>query len=60
MTFKDKAASIGKEATIEAGGLVVVVKILDYKFSYGNDRWLVTPKEGSKKVWMQKITFRKS
>lgn len=46
---------IGKQGAIEVGGLVVTVKIVDYKRSYGRDRWLVTPISGSGQVWIEKV-----
>lgn len=46
---------IGKQGALEVGGLVVTVKILDYKRSYGRDRWLVTPVSGSGQVWVENV-----
>jgi hypothetical protein len=36
-------------------GFTIKVKILDYKNSYGRDRWLVTPVEGSGEAWVENI-----
>lgn len=56
--MKDKLASIGKTATIQTEwGFRILVKILDYKNSYGRDRWLVTPVAGNGEAWVEKITF---
>lgn len=46
---------IGKQGWIEFGKLMVDVKILDYKRSYGRDRWLVTPIAGSGQVWVENV-----
>lgn len=46
---------IGKQGWIEFGKLMVDVKILDYKRSYGRDRWLVTPVSGSGQVWVENV-----
>jgi hypothetical protein len=58
MTYRKKASAIGKRATIQTTlptGLTIEVNVLDYKFSYGNDRWLVRPVAGSGRAWVQKI-----
>jgi hypothetical protein len=58
MSYAQKAALIGKRATIKTtlpAGLTIKVHVLDYKFSYGNDRWLVRPVAGSGQAWVQKI-----
>jgi hypothetical protein len=58
MTYKNKARAIGKRATIQTtlpDGLTIEVDVLDYKFSYGNDRWLVRPVAGTGQAWVQKI-----
>ena len=36
-------ARVGEERTITLGGLQIRVNVLDYKNSYGKDRWLVMP-----------------
>jgi hypothetical protein len=49
-SFKDK---VGKSGTIVVeNGLIVCVKILNVKNSYGNIRYQVTPISGSNEVWM--------
>jgi hypothetical protein len=58
MSYAQKAALIGKRANIRTtlpAGLTIKVQVLDYKFSYGNDRWLVRPVAGSGQAWVQKI-----
>ena len=58
MTYKKKGKAIGKRATIRTtlpAGLTIEVDVLDYKFSYGNDRWLIRPVAGSGQAWVQKI-----
>ncbi len=59
-TLKEQMSIIGKKATIRMGGLTVQVKILDYKNSYGNDRWLVTPVAGEDEVWVEQIKIDKN
>lgn len=53
--MKEKYELIGEERNITLGGLTVTVKILDYKTSYGRDRYLVTPVAGEGKVWVEKL-----
>jgi hypothetical protein len=54
--MKTKLEQIGKEAVIKTeNGLSIIVIILDYKSSYGRDRWLVKPKEGSGETWVQNL-----
>ena len=45
---------MGTTQEVLLGGLTVKVKVLDYKQSYGKDRWLITPVEGSGEVWVEK------
>lgn len=58
MTYKDNAKTIGKKATIKTSGLKINVKILDYKNSYGRDRWLVTPQSGEGQVWVEVVALK--
>lgn len=53
MGKKDKIAKVGQKGTIFAGGFKVEVEIVDYKKSYGRDRWLVKPIAGSGEVWTE-------
>lgn len=57
MTYKDQEQNIGKEAIVFAGGMRVMVKVLDFKQSYGRERWLITPISGSGEVWVENISF---
>ena len=50
---------VGKQAHVRLGGMLVKVKVLDYKKSYGKDRWLVEPVAGQGKVWVQELTLTK-
>lgn len=56
---KDKLERIGQEAyiTTKKEKLEVRVRILDYKFSYGNHRWLITPVNGSGEAWVENVVF---
>lgn len=58
MGTKDKVAKVGQKGKFvvkATGGLVMVVEveIVDYKNSYGNDRWLVKPVAGKGQVWTE-------
>ena len=55
MSYIENAKIIGKVGDIFIGGLVVKVKVLDYKNSYGNDRWKVTPVEGEGTIWVEQV-----
>ena len=57
MSYKENSKMIGKKATVSVGGLDVAVKILDYKFSYGRDRWLVTPIAGAREIWIESVVL---
>lgn len=59
MSFVEKASIIGKVGSVFLGGLVVYVKVLDYKNSYGKDRWQVTPVEGEGKIWVESVSINK-
>ena len=52
---KDKLRLIGKHALIRAGKLKVKVEILDYKFAYGKDRYLVAPLAGKGEAWVESL-----
>jgi len=51
--------NIGKTVAVELGNLIVYIKILDHKVSYGRHRWFVTPVAGSGEVWIQDVDFTK-
>lgn len=53
--MKDKLEKIGRVGWVNLGGLMVDVKILDYKRSYGRDRWFVTPVSGSGEIWIENV-----
>ena len=53
MRTKDKVAKVGEKGTMFTGGFKVEVEIVDYKNSYGRDRWLVKPVAGSGEVWTE-------
>ncbi len=53
--MKEFFANIGKKGVIRTGGLRVEVEILDYKRSYGHDRYLVTPLSGAGEVWIEDV-----
>lgn len=47
---------IGKIATFKFNSLYFKVKILDYKYEYGSDRYYISPIEGSGELWTSAIT----
>lgn len=51
--LKDKLSSIGKKGSISMDGLSIEVKVVDFKQSYGRDRWLVTPVSGKGQKWIE-------
>ena len=53
MGTKSKIANVGKKGVMFAGGFKVEVEVVDYKNSYGRDRWLVKPVAGSGEVWTE-------
>jgi len=53
MTYKEKAERIGKGARVSFGKLKIEVTVLDYKYTYGRDRWLVAPVSGSGEIWIE-------
>ncbi len=54
--MSDKGDLIGEVAIIQCGPFAVEVRVLDHKFSYGHDRYLVTPVAGSGQAWVEKMT----
>lgn len=50
---KDKMKSIGKKGRIRFLNLFIDVEVVDYKNSYGRDRWLVTPVSGKGETWTE-------
>lgn len=55
MSYAKQAAVIGKRGYIKLGGLEVSIEVLDYKNSYGKDRWLVTPLSGAGEIWVEEV-----
>lgn len=55
MDYAKIAKIIGSKRIIGLGGLSVEVKVLNYKNSYGRDRWKVTPVSGSGEIWVEDI-----
>ena len=54
--MKDKIEKyVGKVASIQTGGLEVQVTILDFKQSYGRERFLVSPVSGKGEVWVENV-----
>lgn len=46
---------VGKKAKIRSGALLFNVRVLDYKRSYGKDRWLVEPTDGTGQMWVEQL-----
>lgn len=54
MTYAEKGKIIGKKVYIKLGrGLLVEVKVLDYRSAFGHDQWLVTPVKGKGSEWVR-------
>jgi hypothetical protein len=56
MGTRDKVANVGKRGTYVLrgdGGMAIDVEIVDYKSSYGRDRWLIKPIAGAGEVWTE-------
>ena len=54
--MKEKLERIGTRALLTTSwGFEILVEIIDFKQSYGRDRWLVRPVEGKGKAWVEKI-----
>lgn len=47
--------NIGKQGILNINMLSIEINILDYKYEYGRDRFLVSPISGSGKIWTEKI-----
>lgn len=56
--MKEKLQKIGNLGIVYAGGMNINVKVIDYKQSYGRDRWLVSPMSGSGVVWTESVNFK--
>jgi len=54
-TQNQVASMVGKVGHVFVGGLKVKVFIDDYKFTYGRDRYLVRPVEGSGEIWIEHV-----
>jgi len=55
----ERLKMIGKHASVNVGGIIVDVELIDYKTSYGKERWLVKPLSGEGKIWVEKFTLKK-
>ena len=53
MTTQDLARYIDQECLYTVNGMEIVCRILDAKMSYGRCRYLVTPIQGAKSVWVE-------
>lgn len=54
MGTKDKVSNVGKKGLLRLGsGVKVMFEIVDYKNSYGRDRWLVKPVAGVGEMWTE-------
>lgn len=49
------STNIGKDAYIWIEGLVVYVRVLDVKVSYGHTRFKVRPLKGEGVKWVEKV-----
>lgn len=53
MTVTETASLVGRTASLQEGALVIGVAILDVRSNWGRTDYLVTPRTGSGKVWVQ-------
>ena len=53
MTALNLSRLIGIDCLYTVNGLEIAVRIIDAKRSYGRTRYLVTPIQGSKSVWVE-------
>ena len=53
MTALNLSRLIGIDCLYTVNGLEIAVRIVDAKRSYGRTRYLVTPINGSKSVWVE-------
>lgn len=53
MSIREKMQVIGTTRSIFINGLTIDVEVLDYKVSYGKERWLVTPLSGQGEIWVE-------
>lgn len=49
---------IDKEGAITFHGMRVMVRCIDYKKSYGKERWLVAPISGTGTSWTEQNPFK--
>ena len=59
---KEKAPLIGARGlyTLRGdGGMAVEVELVDFKNSYGRNRWLIKPVAGTGEVWTEQDIFSK-
>jgi len=59
-TLAEATKKIGKMGFVNLGPkgeVAVEVEILDFKNSYGKDRWLVTPRTGAGQMWVETVTL---
>jgi hypothetical protein len=57
--MKEKLQKIGSEATLKTSwGFNIQVEIIDFKQSYGRDRWLVKPLAGNGEAWVENLIIQ--
>ncbi len=57
--MKEKLEKIGTRALLKtAWGFEIWVEIIDYKNSYGRDRWLVKPASGKGEAWVENLIIQ--
>lgn len=57
METTEKVKKLGTIAIIKMDKIFVNVYIVNFKSSYGRDRWLVKPVSGSGEVWVENVIF---
>jgi len=55
MTNIEKIKLVGTKIIIKLDEFNIEVFIIDFKTSYGRDRWLVKPVAGTGEKWIEKV-----
>ena len=56
--MQDKLKLIGQTAQIKEKELLIDIEIIDFKQSWGKNRYLITPIAGSGEIWVENIILK--
>lgn len=59
MDYARVAKTIGKRGYVQFGTLEIEVEVVNYKQSYGKDRWQVKPVAGKGEAWVEEVKLIK-